>query len=283
MPEIAYINGTFCDISEARVSINDRGFQFADSVYEVVVAYGKNLFRMAEHLARLRASSVAIDLDLDRLNVDFEAIIRDGLGRASFERTMIYIQVTRGVQPRSHIYQPDLTPTLVATFRPKPEIDPAKRSRGLSVVTVDDTRRAECSIKATSLLPNIVAGNRARRDGFDDAIFVGPNGVVREATAANIFAVRDGRLLTPVRDKTILHGVTLQYVLECAEQIGCPATEQAFTVDELESANEVFVSSTTMDVLAVTKVNGHSISDGTPGTMTQRLYETFITRLTNGD
>ncbi len=276
MQELAYFNGRFCDPAEATISINDRGFQYADSVYEVVVAFGAQPFCLAEHLARLQRSLELIDLDITPHNINFEAIVREGIERAGFDRTMIYIQVTRGVQPRAHVYADDLVPTVIATFRPKPVIDPAMRANGVSVVTVDDTRRAHCEAKATSLLPNILAIKKAKREGFHDAVFVSPSGQVREATSSNIFAVCGPALLTPARSSSILHGITRKYILQCAKRIEVPLDQSPLTVSKLESADEVFLSSSVLDILPVTRVNDKTIADGKPGPLTTRLHKCFL-------
>lgn len=275
MPDLAYVNGCFCDPADAVISIDDRGFQYADGVYEVIVAHNGTPFKMAEHLSRLRRSLELIDLVVDD-SVDFDSIIREGIKRAGHRDTMVYLQVTRGVQARSHVYRDDLTPTIVATFRPKPVVDDAVRAAGVPVVTVDDMRRKECEIKATALLPNVMALNRARRDGYHDAVFVSATGEVREATSSNVFAVRNGRLITPARSASILHGITRQYILECAARSDVTVVEAPLTVDELQTADEAFLSSTTIDILAITRVNAHQIGNGSPGPVTDRLYAAFL-------
>ncbi len=279
MAELAYVNGQFRDIDQATVSINDRGFQFADSVYEVLVACGHQPFRLPQHLARLRRSLALIDIDVARCNVDFEALILEGIRRAGFERTLVYLQVTRGVQPREHVYSQDLRPSIVATFRPQPVIDSQLQARGLSVTTVDDPRRSDCEVKATALLPNVLALNRAVRDGHDDVLFVGPDGDVREASSANVFAVRRGTLITPVQNALILHGVTRGYILECAEKIGVALQETSLSVAQLESADEAFLSSTTIDILPITRINGTPVGPGRPGPITARLHQAFLAGL----
>ncbi len=282
MGELAYVNGAFCEPTKAVISIDDRGFQFADSVYEVVVAYGSEPFRMPEHLARLRRSLSLIDLDIDQHNIDFDTIIREGIERAAFDETMVYLQVTRGVQPRSHLWSDDLTPTVVATFRQKPTVKPETREAGIAVMTVNDTRRVECEIKATALLPNVVALKRARRAGYKDVIFVGPDNEVREASSANVFAVRDGTIVTPVRDASILQGITRGYIFDCAARIDQPIEERRLTLADLASAEEAFLSSTTIDILPVTRLNGSRIAAGHPGPVTQKLYQAFLAGLRAG-
>lgn len=208
--------------------------------------------------------------------IDFEAVIREGIERAGFTETMVYLQVTRGVQPRAHVWSDDLTPTVVMTFRPKPAIDAAVRATGISVVTVDDTRRTDCEIKATALLTNVLALHRARREGYDDVVFVGNTGWVRESSSANVFAVRGGTLLTPARDASILHGITRGVVFDCAQRTNITVEERPLTVPDLESADEVFLSSTSVDILPVTRVNNHPIAAARPGPITLRLHQTFL-------
>lgn len=276
MPELAYVNGRFCDLADATVSIEDRGFQFADSVYEVVVGYGKTVFRLEEHLDRLRRSLALIDMDIDLEGINLEGVIHEGIEEAGFSETMVYIQVTRGVQSRSHVYGDGIEPTVIATFKPKPVIDPSVRDRGISVVTVEDFRWPRCQIKAVALLPNVLAKNRALRDGFDDAIFVSSTGNIREATSANVFAVRDRTLITPSTDEPILHGVTRKYILECAGKVDLATGEMPLTVSNLESAEEAFLSSSTIDIMPVTGVNGKTVANGKPGPVTQLLYRVFL-------
>ena len=275
MPELAYVNATFCELAEAKVSIEDRGFQFADGVYEVIVAYGDRPFRLAEHLARLAGSLESIGLEFDFREQALEEMIATGIARAGFDQTMVYLQITRGVASRDHVCPRGVQPTVVATFKAKPRIDPALREQGLSVVTVDDIRWARCNIKSIALLPAVLAKNEARRRGYDDAIFVGRSGLVREATVANVFAVRDGALITPPKSEAILHGVTRAYVLDCAAQIGLPYQEIDLTSVELAAARELLLSSTTMDIIGVTRLNGVPVGNGRVGPVTCALYDQF--------
>jgi D-alanine transaminase len=276
MPELAYVNGSFGPIEEAVVPINDRGFLFGDSVYEVIVAYGASPFRLDAHLSRLQRSMSLVDMTGDVGGLGIERIVRSGIERSGFAETVIYIQITRGVEPRSHLYSDGLTPTVVATFRPKPEVAPQLRETGVSLVTREDLRWGMCEVKATCLLPNILAKNRAVRDGFYDTIFVSPDGHIRESTSANVFAIRAGEVITPAADESILHGVTRGYILECARRAGISVRHSPMTVPELTDCDEVFISSTIIDILPVTKLNNEPIGDGTVGPTTRRLYETFV-------
>ncbi|NOS99492.1 MAG: D-amino acid aminotransferase [Phycisphaerales bacterium] len=282
MGELAYVNGRFCELAEAVVSIEDRGFQFADGVYEVAVALGGRVFRLGEHLERLRRSMASISLEADWAELGLERAIDEGLRRSGFDQSLIYVQITRGVQPRSHVIAKGLKPTVVMTFKRRAPLDPGQRERGLHVVTVDDFRWMRCDIKAIALLPNVMAKNKAIGDGYDDALFVGPDGEVREGTSANVFAIRGGRLVTPSVDEPILHGITRRYVLECAQRADVPNEQRRLSVDDLASADEAFISSTSVDILSVTRLNGRLIGTGRPGPVTQRLYRTFMDGLPRG-
>jgi len=278
MGELAYVNGVFGPIAEAKVSIEDRGFQFGDSIYEVIVAYGGRLFLVERHMQRLRRSAAGIALAYDFDGRPLEPIIMDGLRRSELGEALIYIQLTRGAAPRSHIIPAGLTPTVVMTFKPLLPLPEVLRTRGARVITTLDTRWANCYIKATTLLPNVLAKNDALRRGYDDVIFVTVGGEVRECTSANIFLVTGGRLLIPPRNDSILHGVTQGFLIECAEAIGVGVKEETIPVESLRRADEVFMSGTAAEVLAITSIDDRPVGGGYVGPITQRLYDEFLRR-----
>jgi D-alanine transaminase len=278
MGELAYVNGVFGPIAEAKVSIEDRGFQFGDGIYEVIATYDGRLFLVEQHMRRLRRSAAGIALDYDFEGRPLEPIIMEGLRRSELRDALIYIQVTRGDAPRSHTIPAGLTPTVVMTFKPLPSLPEDLRRRGAKVITMLDNRWANCYIKAITLLPNILAKNEALRHGYDDAIFVTAGGEVRECTSANIFLVTGGRLLIPPRNEFILHGVTQGFLIECAEAIGVPVREAPVPVESLRRADEVFMSGTAAEVLAITSIDDWPVGDGRVGPITQRLYDEFLRR-----
>jgi len=278
MAELAYVNGTFGPISEATIPIEDRGFQFGDGIYEVVVAYDGKPFLLAEHIARLRRSASAILLDYDFERAPLEPIILEGLRRSELRDAMIYLQLTRGVAPRSHVIPPGIKPTVVMTFKPLPKLPDELRKRGARMITVPDIRWSHCFVKAITLLPNILARNEAVRRGYDDAIFVAPFGEVHECTSSNIFLATGKTLSHPPRTESILHGVTQGFLAKCAQAIGLAVVEERVTVDDLYAADEVFISATTTEVLAVTSIDDRPIGGGQPGPIAQRLYDEFIRR-----
>ncbi len=277
MPDIAYVNGVFSALADAKVSVEDRGFQFGDGVYEVIAVYGGRPFLLDRHMRRLRTSASAIGIPYDFDANPLDEVIAVGLRKSEYEDALVYIQLTRGAAPRSHIISPGLQPTTVVTFRRLPEVPGEVRLRGAALMTVPDDRWGRCYIKAITLLPNILARNEAMRRGFDDALFVGPRGEVRECTSANIFLIRGDSMFTPPRDESVLHGVTQDFLQECAVAVGMVMMEERFNVAALCAAEEAFMSSTSSEVLAVTRIDDHRIGTG-PGPKTLQLFNEFRTR-----
>jgi len=278
MVELAYVNGVFGPIAEAKVSIEDRGFQFGDSIYEVIVAYDGRLFLVERHMQRLRRSAAGIGLDYDFDCQPLEPIITEGLRRSDLGDALIYIQLTRGAAPRSHAIPAGLTPTVVMTFKLLLPLPAVLRSRGAKVITTLDNRWANCYIKATTLLPNVLAKNEAIRRGYDDVIFVAADREVRECSSANIFLVSGGNLHIPPRNESILHGVTQGFLIECAEAIGVSVREEPIPMESLRRADEVFMSGTAAEVLAITSIDDRAVGDGRVGPITQHLYDEFLRR-----
>lgn len=279
MPEIAYVNGEFGPVADAKVSIEDRGYQFGDGIYEVLVAYGDGIFLLEPHIQRMRRSAATIRIDYDFDAAPLDPIITEGLKRSAFSQTMIYVQLTRGVAPRSHEIPQGMTPTLVMTFKPLTPWPDELRRNGVKIMTVPDVRWANCFVKAITLLPNILAKHEAAAQGFDDALFVSPEGEVRECTSANVFVVKNGRLRFPPRTHSVLHGITQGFLLECAEAIDVAADERAISLDTLRDADEVFMSSTRVDVLGITQIDDRPVGDGRVGPVTQALYRQFSERI----
>jgi len=278
MPELAFVNGAFLPIHDAKVSIEDRGFQFGDGVYEVIVVYDGKPFLLDRHLSRLRRSAAGIGLEYDFDAQPIAPLIDEGVRRAELRDAMVYIQLTRGAAPRSHVIPPKISPTVVMTFKALPLIADDVRARGLKIMTTLDNRWADCHIKAITLLPNVLAKNAALARGFDDAIFVTKEGQVRECTSSNVFMVKGGALIMPPRDHSILHGVTQGFLMECAAEIAVPVEEERFHIDSMRAAEEVFLCSTLTEVLGIVQIDAAVISDGHVGKTTQRLFTEFRRR-----
>jgi D-alanine transaminase len=273
---IAYLNGEYIDLSEAKVSVEDRGFLFADGIYEVVRYYHGHAFRLDEHLARLARSAAGARLSLPGAVRDLPTIVKQVMADNSPSGDgEVYIQCTRGVaHPRSHTFPTETQPTLLAMPVPIHALPEEALSQGLGVITAPDHRWRGCDIKSTMLLPNIMAKQHAREQGAFEAVFV-RDGIVTEGASANVFAVVDGRLVTHPADSRILGGISRRVVLELASDLGVPHCEEAFTVEQLRGSEEVFLTSTTIEVLPITRVDGRAIGPGQPGPTTLRLFQAF--------
>ena len=274
MPIIAYVNGHFSPIEQATISIEDRGFQFGDGVYEVVRTYGGGPFRLHDHLSRLEGSARAVSIPVPLSRTEWEALIREGLQRSQYAECLVYIQLTRGVAPRAHLFPSPAKPTVVITFREIPETDGALQRQGVPAVTLSDLRWGRCSIKSLNLLPNVLAKQQANDAGALEAILV-KDGLVTEGCSSNVCLVRDGNIITPALSDRLLAGVTRSVVLELARKNGILVDEREVPEEELTRADELFLIGTMIEVLPVSRLNGVPVGDRMPGTVTQAVREAF--------
>lgn len=275
MPEIAYVNGEFLPLERATVRAEDRGFQFADGVYEVVRTYGGKPFATDAHLARLFRSLEAIEIKVSLTAGQLTSIIEAGVQRAGFAEAIIYLQITRGCAPRHRGMPKDVEPTIVMTVRELPANAAKLPATGIAVITLPEFRWARCDIKSIALLPSVLAYQAARKAGASDAVFVQEDDTVNEATAGNVFLVQRGRLRTPPKSTHILAGVTRDKLLEAARAAGIETVEERITKADLYAAEEVFLTSTTSEVMPVVTVDGKQIGTGKPGPMSAKIYEQF--------
>lgn len=282
MPAIAYVNGKFLPLDQATVNVEDRGLQFADSVYEVLRTYGGSPFALDEHLARLFRSLDALDLRHGFTPDGLKSLIREAVHRAAFDEAVIYLQITRGVATRHRGARPGLTPTIILTVHRLEPIPDERRLAGISVITVPDDRWAHCDIKTVALLANVLAYHAARAAGADDAVFVSGEGAVTETTAGNIFIITTGRLRTPPKGPRILAGVTRDRIVEAAGAAGVPCAEEPIDRADLVAADEVFLTSTTAEVIPVTRIDGQPVGGGRCGPVTRRVYAEFRARVLAG-
>jgi D-alanine transaminase len=270
VPETAFLNGRFLPLAEATVSIEDRGFQFGDGVYEVIRTYRGRPFKLDAHLARLDRSAQAIDL---RQPYPFERWVEsvtEGLRLGDFPETKIYVQITRGTAPRDHAYAPDLQPTVLMTFRELQPLNAIVQSTGVAAMTMKDIRWGRCDIKSINLLANVLARQQAKKRGVFESILV-RDGQVTEGAVSNVFIVQDGKLITAPEGGWILSGVTRQVVLELARHEGLTVQERYCSEQELLGATEVFLTGTTVEVLGVVHIDGKQIGTGQPGPVTRSL------------
>ncbi|MBX3343663.1 MAG: D-amino-acid transaminase, partial [Nitrospira sp.] len=270
MPDIACVNGCFGPVAEAVVSIEDRGFQFGDGVYEVIRTYRGKPFALDEHLARFERSAQALHLSLGLTKDQWMALVQEGLRLSQFPETKIYLQVTRGQAPRDHLFPASTVPTTVLTFRELHPLDASIRKAGVGAVTVDDIRWGRCDIKSVNLLANVLARQRAKEAGVFEAILV-RDGLVTEGSVSNVMVVRNGVVETAPEGHRILSGVTRAMVLELARKEGLPVVETFVGREDLLAACEVFLTGTTVEVLPVVRIDGQPIGAGVPGPLSQRL------------
>lgn len=274
MSDICCLNGEFVPMAEAKVSVNDRGFVFGDGVYEVVNGHDGRLWTMERHWRRLARSLAELDIrgvDLERLReLSLEAVRRSG-----YPRPMVYVQVTRGVVPRRHDWDPDgMVATTLITVRPAPVIPPEVMAAGVSCITCEDLRWGRCDIKSINLLGNVMAKQQAHAAGAFEAILV-RDGIVTEGSSTSLCIVTDGVLRSHPLTRQVLPSITRQFVLELADDLGQPVVEEPFHVDLLRAADEVFLTGTTSEVLGVTRIDGRPVADGAVGPVTRRLRRAY--------
>jgi D-alanine transaminase len=275
---IVYLNGNYLPREEAKISPEDRGFMFADAIYEVARFYRGRQYRLAEHLRRMRDGLAAVRIAADPAfypDVARRLLEENGLSHAD---AIVYAQVSRGAAPRTHAFPPaSVRPTVFAFARPA---DPEPPPEGGRAILAPDERWGRCDIKTVMLLPNVLAAQAAREAGAIDAILT-RDGIAWEGTKANLFCVTGGVVRTAPNGPRILPGVTRLAALEAAARLGLPVEERPIPLEELFAADEVFLASTTMWTYPLIEVDRRKIGDGKPGPVArllkQELWQEFIT------
>lgn len=282
MQELVYLNGRIGSFEDSFISINDRGYNFGDGIYEVIRAYNGVPFAVADHLERLENSAAAIEMNLPWSRAQLTAFAENLLVQSGIREAMIYLQISRGTAHRNHLFEPQMNPNLLITVRHIPDINPATYTDGVKIITQPEFRWQLCNIKSISLLSSVLAKNRAAKAGAAEAVFVMENGTVTECSASNIFIYRNNRLLTHPANNRILSGITRKYVLQAAHSLGIDAREETFCGTDLLTADEVFITGSVTEVVPVIMVDDHSIGDGTPGPVTHQIHNTFTTLRKSG-
>lgn len=279
MTRYAYVQRRFRPIQMATVAVEDRGYQFADGVYEVIKAVDGEPRDLDRHLARLSRSLHELRIAEPVQGRALPQLILEALRRHPLRFATVYIQVSRGTAPRNHAFPKAAKPNLVIAVRRAVFPTEAERMRGVGVITQPDQRWARADIKSIALLPNVLAKQAALEAGCREAWLVGEDGYVREGSSSNAWIVdRDGRIRTHPADHRILAGITRSVVLELARSEGLEVEERPFTVAEALVAREAFLTSTTSLVLPVTSVDGRVIANGRPGEITRRLARRYAER-----
>jgi D-alanine transaminase len=271
---IVYLNGAFLPLAEARIPVLDRGFIYGDGVYEVIPVYRRAPFRMPHHLRRLQASLDGIRLANPMDDAAWEALVRDLVARQPFDDQSVYLQVTRGVAKRDHAFPKGVPPTVFMMSNPLPLPPREQVERGVAVVTAEDNRWARCDLKTTSLLGNVLMRQKAADAGAVETVMF-RDGWLTEASASNVLVVQGGTIVAPPKDHQILPGITYDATVEFAREAGLPIAIRPVRRDEAMASDEMWLSSSTKEVLAVVSVDGRPFGGGAPGPMYKRMYEAF--------
>lgn len=278
MPGIAWVNGTITSLENAKVSFLDRGYLFGDGVYEALKIHDGRIFAKQEHLDRLDRSMKAIRIVPTWNRAELEKILGDLATRSGLSDARIYLQVTRGVGPRHHEFSSGMTPTLAIFIDPLPPLPEEIREKGVKAITVADERWYRPYIKTLNLLPNVLARQQAEESGAYEAILIRDGEHVTECSSSNVFIVINDTIITPPTDGRILPGVTRALLLKAAQEANYSIKEDYVKLTELQSANEIFITNTGVEVLGVVELDGKPVGTGAPGRITKELYRLFTSR-----
>ena len=281
MPNFAFIKNKFVNFKSAKIHIEDRGLQFADSVYEVIAVLDNNLIDLDFHLKRLKYSlrelEIKFTINKKKINNIFLNLIKKNKTRNG----IIYLQITRGIQFREHKYQKDLTPTLIVYTRNKSFNLPGKKFVGVKTITYQDLRWKRRDIKTVNLLPNIIAANMAKKKNAYEAILI-QNGKVTEGTSSNIWIIKRNNLITHPANSDILKGVTRTSLLKIIKKTKLKLIEKQFTQKQLINADEVFLTSSGSFITPILKIDNKKINNGKIGNITLKLAEMYTEACING-
>jgi len=274
-----YLNGEFLRVDEAKVSVLDRGFIFGDGIYEVVPVYQGNAFRMAEHLNRLDRSLAALRIAQPFGREGWVNLIEQLLARTNLDTCIVYLQVTRGVAKRDHQFPATpVTPTVFGMISAWSPPSAGQRTQGLTAISIPDERWLHCEIKSVSLLGNVLAKQQAV-DAEADEVVQFRDGYLTEGSSTNIWVVSGGKLLAPPKNNLILEGIRYGLMGELAAEAGIPFEARPITQAEVESADELMLSSATKEVLAIVSLDGKPVGSGKPGPVFQQLRAGYDARI----
>jgi D-alanine transaminase len=277
MSRIAYVDGVYRPHSAAAVHIEDRGYQFADGVYEVVAVRAGKLVDEALHLLRLRRSLAELRIEGALADAPLKVVLREVIRRNGVVNGIVYLQITRGIAPRDHAFPKTARPIVVVTARRSRPANPKHAEEGIAVITIPDIRWQRCDIKTISLVGNVLGKQQAREAGAYEAWMVDGDGHVTEGTSTNAWIVTgDNLVLTRAAENAILNGVTRQALIAIIHREGFKFAERPFTVAEAKAAREAFLTSTTSDVTPVVAIDGQPIANGVPGLLTQKLRADYL-------
>lgn len=274
MSEIVYLNGEFMPLEQARVPVLDRGFIFGDGVYEVIPVYSRHPFRLPEHLRRLQHSLDSIRLANPLSDIEWTKLTHDIIARNEGDDQSVYLQITRGVARRDHAFPKDAKPTVLMMSGPL--VTPAKNlvDNGVPAITATDYRWLRCDVKSVSLLANCLLRQTALEAGAVEVVMF-RDGYLTEGSSSNIFAVKNGRLLAPPKNHLVLPGITYDVVIELAAAHGIPFEVREIPEQEVKTADELWLTSSTKEVLAITTLDGKPVGAGKPGAVFRRIHSLY--------
>lgn len=273
-------NDQIVDRSEVKIDMEDRGYQFADGIYDVVRAYNGHFFTLDEHVDRFFSGMSKIDLEAPFTKEELKSRLKELIAINKVETGNVYFQITRGIaSPRDHIFPDptDVPPVFTASTTVVPR-NQEKMAKGITAGIVPDTRWLHCDIKSVSLLGNILAKHTAHKKGFDEAV-LHRDGVVTECSSSNLWMVKDGTIYTHPDGNLILPGITKIVLLRAAEKAGISVKEETFTLEELKQADEAFSSSTTIEAMPIIEIDGVAVGQGRRGPIVEKLQEYFVAEI----
>ena len=274
MSEIVYLNGEFMPLEQARVPVLDRGFIFGDGVYEVIPVYSRHPFRLPEHLLRLQHSLDSIRLANPLSDIEWTKLAHDIVARNDGDDQSLYLQVTRGVARRDHAFPRDAKPTVLMMSSPLSTPAQDLVDSGVPAITATDYRWLRCDVKSVSLLGNCLLRQTALDAGAVEVVMF-RDGYLTEGSSSNIFAVKNGRLLAPPKNHLVLPGITYDVVLELAAAHGIPFEVREIPEQEVKTADELWLTSSTKEVLAITTLDGKPVGTGKPGAVFRRIHPLY--------
>jgi len=271
---IVYLNGALLPIEEAKIPVLDRGFIYGDGVYELIPVYDRRPFRLPQHLARLQRSLDGIRLANPHTGAEWTAIIADVIAKQPFEDQGVYFQVTRGVAKRDHTFPQGVPPTVFMMSNPLATPSAEQVERGVAVVTADDNRWRRCDLKTISLVGNVLMRQLAADANAIETVMF-RDGLLTEASASNVLIVTGGTIVAPPKDNLILPGITYDATEEFAREAGLPFAMRPVSKAEALAADEMWLSSSTKEVLAVTTLDGKPFAGGVPGPRFRAMHALF--------
>ncbi len=272
--QMIYLNGEWMPVEQAKIPVLDRGFIFGDGVYEVIPSYSGHPFRLREHLVRLQSSLDAVRIVNPYSPERWEELVREIVAKNPWEDQGVYLQVTRGVAPRDHAFPKGVKPTVFMMSNPLITPAQSQREQGVAAVTVTDNRWLRCDIKSVSLLANCLLRQAAADQGAAESVLL-RDGLLTEGSASNIFVVKNGVIITPPKTNFILPGITYDVVIELARANRLPLEIRQVSEAEVRDADELWLTSSTKEVLPISTLDGKPVGAGKPGPLAARMNQLY--------